>query len=189
MQFWKWISTCISEIAAHRAKIISTISNPWDRKRVCATSGTFANSQVSCPNMDVFKSVRISETKLNFDLYMCNFANNLYASFSLLYQNWHADLECVWKFCFLVTWCYSAQHLGCYSKRRLELLSVSRFTTELCTSEASLLLLFGAHIYVLISTADDDANITLRFFSFVCWGVKWEGFPHYPSSITVKDNN
>ena len=33
---------------------------------------------------------------------MCNFVNNLYASLSLLYQNWHADLEFTCKFCFLV---------------------------------------------------------------------------------------
>ncbi len=34
---------------------------------------------------------------------MCNFANNLCASFSLLCQNWHADLEFACKFCFLVS--------------------------------------------------------------------------------------
>ncbi len=33
---------------------------------------------------------------------MCNFVNNLCASFSLLCQNWHADLEFACKFCFLV---------------------------------------------------------------------------------------
>ena len=37
---------------------------------------------------------------------MCNFVNNLCASFSLLCQNWHADLEFACKFCFLVCVCW-----------------------------------------------------------------------------------
>ncbi len=34
--------------------------------------------------------------------HMCNFANILYASFSLLYQTWHVNLEFACTFCLLV---------------------------------------------------------------------------------------
>ncbi len=42
MEIWK--ITRILETAARRAKI-SSISPQWDRKRVCATFGTFTSGQ------------------------------------------------------------------------------------------------------------------------------------------------
>ncbi len=78
-------------------------------KSVFASSGTFANDKVPCPKMAILKISQYRKNKLNFDSfgveseYMCNFANNLCASSSLLCQNWHADLEFACKFCFLVS--------------------------------------------------------------------------------------
>ena len=61
-------------LTAHRVKI-SSISPPWGRKRVCvkgicATFRTFANGQVSCPNMASILETAAHRAKikaLNFD--------------------------------------------------------------------------------------------------------------------------
>ncbi len=45
----------ISQTAARRAKI-SSISTPGES--MCATSGTLANGQVSCPNMAILRKVQ-----------------------------------------------------------------------------------------------------------------------------------
>ena len=99
-QIWKfWESARISKKAARRAKTMS-ISIPWGIKRViCATFinfyqwpslmpkyGTFENRSVSRKPLHVKRKRSSISTCLTRE-HMCNFTNNLYASFSLLYQN------------------------------------------------------------------------------------------------------
>ncbi len=56
-QIWPFLKlACFSETAAAGAKISST-STPWGQtESICATSKTFANGQVSCPNMAILKN-------------------------------------------------------------------------------------------------------------------------------------
>ncbi len=108
-----WKSVCISETAAHRAKI-SSISNPWGRKSVCAASGMFADGQVSSQIWQFWREAHISEIIIrrakimSFQSpevergYMQLREQPLCASFPLLCQNGHADLEFACKFCFPV---------------------------------------------------------------------------------------
>ncbi len=114
-QFWKMAN--ISETAARRAKI-SSISNPWGRKRVYVQLlDVLSLAKFHGQLWQFWKSVCISETtarrakKAQFRTpwvereCLCNFANNPCASFSVLYQNWRADLEFACKFCVLACIC------------------------------------------------------------------------------------
>ena len=61
--------------------------------------GSFKNGPASRKKLSVERK-KIT-TRLAWG-HMCSFVNIVYASFSLLYQNWHADLDFDCKFCFLV---------------------------------------------------------------------------------------
>ena len=56
VEIWQlWKSACILETAAYREKMRSIFTFRGKRETICATSGTLANGQVSCPNMASLK--------------------------------------------------------------------------------------------------------------------------------------
>ncbi len=63
--------------------------------------GSFEKWCVSRKSLPVERKQSSISTCLTRE-HMCNFANNLYTSFSLLYPNWHADVDLACKNCFLV---------------------------------------------------------------------------------------